>query len=102
MASDTTASYRVRLSDDGKGPCLSYWCMRPGTSLLELQSAGVRSIVLTSGTLSPMDSFAHELVRIFFIGVALLACSLTHVCSISPSPSGWRTNMSSSHLRYAQ
>ncbi len=29
----------------------------------ELQAEGVKSIVLTSGTLSPMESFAHELVR---------------------------------------
>ena len=73
MASGTTDLYRVRLSDDsGKGPCLSYWCMRSGTSLQELQNAGVRSIVLTSGTLSPMDSFAHELVRHYVS--EMLAC----------------------------
>ena len=40
---------------------LSYWCFAPGLSMRQLQSMQVHSIVLTSGTLSPLDSFAHEL-----------------------------------------
>jgi hypothetical protein len=37
--------------------------MVPGVCMRALESFGVRSIVLTSGTLSPLESFAHELVR---------------------------------------
>jgi len=43
------------------GKVLSYWCFSPGVAVGELRALGVRSIVLTSGTLSPMDSYAAEL-----------------------------------------
>lgn len=42
-------------------PTLSYWCFSPGVSMRQLASMHVRSVLLTSGTLSPLDSFAHEL-----------------------------------------
>ena len=66
LESKSTATYRVHLRNgEGRagGPCLSFWCMVPGVCMRDLQTMGVRSIVLTSGTLSPMESFAHELVR---------------------------------------
>lgn len=44
-----------------KGRTLSYWCFSPSIALKELTSLGVRTIVLASGTLSPMDSYASEL-----------------------------------------
>ncbi|XP_020535309.1 regulator of telomere elongation helicase 1 homolog isoform X1 [Jatropha curcas] len=40
---------------------LSWWCFNPGIALEEFSRLGVGSIILTSGTLSPMDSFAQEL-----------------------------------------
>ncbi|KAL6527902.1 Regulator of telomere elongation helicase 1 [Orobanche minor] len=40
---------------------LSWWCFNPGIAMEEFYRLGVRSIILTSGTLSPMDSFAEEL-----------------------------------------
>lgn len=43
------------------GPTLSYCCFNPSMAMLELQSLGVRSFLLTSGTLSPMASMAQEL-----------------------------------------
>lgn len=42
-------------------PTLSYWCFNPGISMNELADLGIRSILLTSGTLSPLESFAYEL-----------------------------------------
>ena len=42
------------------GRTLSFWCFKPGVALSELKMLGVRSILLTSGTLSPLDSFAYE------------------------------------------
>ena len=42
-------------------PTLSYWCFEPGVAMRSLESLKVRCILLTSGTLSPMDSFAQEL-----------------------------------------
>ncbi|KAJ8773449.1 hypothetical protein K2173_004279 [Erythroxylum novogranatense] len=40
---------------------LSWWCFNPGIAMEEFSKLGVGSIILTSGTLSPLDSFAHEL-----------------------------------------
>ncbi|XP_077168830.1 Fanconi anemia group J protein isoform X2 [Paroedura picta] len=39
---------------------LSFWCLNPAVAFSDV-SDNVRSIVLTSGTLSPMDSFSSEL-----------------------------------------
>ena len=43
------------------GPTLSYWCFQPGMAMRQLLATGVRSVLLTSGTLSPLASFAAEL-----------------------------------------
>ncbi|URD77018.1 regulator of telomere elongation helicase [Musa troglodytarum] len=40
---------------------LSWWCFNPGLAMQQFERLGVRSIILTSGTLSPLDSFALEL-----------------------------------------
>jgi regulator of telomere elongation helicase 1 len=40
---------------------LCYWCFNPGHAMCELQREGVKSIILTSGTLSPIESFSAEL-----------------------------------------
>ncbi|XP_024958342.2 regulator of telomere elongation helicase 1 homolog isoform X6 [Citrus sinensis] len=40
---------------------LSWWCFNPGIAMQEFSRLEVGSIILTSGTLSPMDSFAQEL-----------------------------------------
>ncbi|KAG6733763.1 hypothetical protein I3842_01G240500 [Carya illinoinensis] len=40
---------------------LSWWCFNPGIALEAFSKLGVGSVILTSGTLSPLDSFAQEL-----------------------------------------
>lgn len=40
---------------------LSLWCFHPGMAMRSLMNTGVRSLIVTSGTLSPLDSFAYEL-----------------------------------------
>ncbi len=40
---------------------LSYWCFSAGVAMRALAAQGPRSIVLTSGTLAPLGSFAAEL-----------------------------------------
>uniref|UniRef100_A0A8D2IJ85 Regulator of telomere elongation helicase 1 n=1 Tax=Varanus komodoensis TaxID=61221 RepID=A0A8D2IJ85_VARKO len=45
----------------GAGKVLSYWCFSPGYSMHELVRQGVRTIILTSGTLSPISSFTMEM-----------------------------------------
>ncbi|XP_051147548.1 regulator of telomere elongation helicase 1 homolog isoform X2 [Andrographis paniculata] len=55
--------YRLHVQEvEGKtSRTLSWWCFNPGIAMEEFTSLGVGSIILTSGTLSPMDSFADEL-----------------------------------------
>jgi regulator of telomere elongation helicase 1 len=71
--SSYAASYRVHIhepyikngengSSKGNGSrTLSWWCFNPGIAMEEFARLGVRSIILTSGTLAPLDSFALEL-----------------------------------------
>ncbi|KAK2149282.1 hypothetical protein LSH36_457g01025 [Paralvinella palmiformis] len=40
---------------------LSYWCFSPGHAMGDLKAHGVKSIILTSGTLSPLNSFKLEM-----------------------------------------
>lgn len=40
---------------------LSWWCFNPGLAMQEFTRLGLRSVVLTSGTLTPLDSIALEL-----------------------------------------
>ncbi|KAM6147781.1 regulator of telomere elongation helicase 1 [Erethizon dorsatum] len=44
-----------------QGKVLSYWCFSPGHSMRELVCQGVRTLILTSGTLAPLSSFALEM-----------------------------------------
>ena len=46
---------------DAKPRVLGYWCFHSGAAMRALKTAGVRSVLLTSGTLSPLGSFADEL-----------------------------------------
>ncbi|KAL4236900.1 Regulator of telomere elongation helicase 1 [Mactra antiquata] len=43
------------------GKTLSYWCFSPGQSMKNLQQYGVKCIVMTSGTLSPLGSLIAEM-----------------------------------------
>lgn len=42
-------------------PTLSFWCFSAAVTMQQLQSLKVRSFILTSGTLTPLSSFAAEL-----------------------------------------
>ncbi|XP_045836161.1 regulator of telomere elongation helicase 1 isoform X3 [Meles meles] len=44
-----------------QGKVLSYWCLSAGRSMQELVRQGVRSVILTSGTLAPVPSLALEM-----------------------------------------
>lgn len=56
-------SYRVHISpkEKGGGRTISYWCFAPSLAMLELADLNVRSIIVTSGTLSPLPSYSMEL-----------------------------------------
>ncbi|XP_042563626.1 regulator of telomere elongation helicase 1 isoform X2 [Clupea harengus] len=56
-----TADVWAPSSSKKQGNILSYWCFSPGFSMQELVRQQVRSIILTSGTLSPLSSFTAEM-----------------------------------------
>lgn len=87
------------------GNVLSFWCFSPGFSMQELLGQGVRSIILTSGTLSPLSSFTCEMQMFVLFssscpiwvdaGWMLIVCWFSAVLSLYP----WRILMSSSVIR---
>lgn len=55
-------NYRVHISPKEKnGRTISYWCFAPSLAMQELSDLNVRSIIVTSGTLSPLPSYSMEL-----------------------------------------
>ena len=62
---------------------LSYWCFNPGVSMASLADCGVRSFILTSGTLSPLDSFASEFQLSFPIRLESSHIIAPHQCSLA-------------------
>ncbi|XP_053363401.1 Fanconi anemia group J protein [Clarias gariepinus] len=71
---------------------LSFWCLNPAVAFSELGSV-VHSIVLTSGTLSPMGSFSSELGLKFSIQLEashVISKSQVWVGTIGEGPQGRR------------
>lgn len=59
-------AYRVYVSskvpgNNAKGRTISYWCFAPSLAMQELSNLNIRSIIVTSGTLSPLPSYTLEL-----------------------------------------
>lgn len=65
--------YRFHLSQvdskfgSGKDTQFNLWCFHPGFSLASLVKCNIRTLILTSGTLKPMDSFQTELSAEFSV-----------------------------------
>ena len=56
-AKPMSSSGRGKYQDAGSGGrTLSYWCFAPSEAMRELANLKVRSILVTSGTLSPLES----------------------------------------------
>lgn len=61
------SSYRVHVSPRSDGSpakaarTISYWCFAPSLAMEELSALRIRSIIVTSGTLSPLPSYSMEL-----------------------------------------
>ena len=43
------------------GRTFSFWCFSAGVAMRLIAEEGCRSVILASGTLSPLDTFACEL-----------------------------------------
>ncbi|KAJ7422146.1 Fanconi anemia group J protein like protein [Willisornis vidua] len=70
---------------------LNFWCLNPAVAFSDLSE--VRTIVLTSGTLSPMDSFSSELGVKFSIQLEanhVIRNSQVWVGTVGAGPSGRR------------
>ncbi|NXK91252.1 FANCJ protein, partial [Formicarius rufipectus] len=68
---------------------LNFWCLNPAVAFSDLSE--VRTIVLTSGTLSPMDSFSSELGVRFSIQLEanhVIQSSQVWVGTVGAGPSG--------------
>eukprot|EP00980_Cylindrotheca_fusiformis_P016195 scaffold4811_cov171-Cylindrotheca_fusiformis.AAC.3 len=48
-------------NNNTSGRTISYWCFAPSEAMRELANLKVRSILVTSGTLAPLQSYAMEL-----------------------------------------
>lgn len=84
-ALDSARDYKVFVCEDSSTPrthnqqttitsfatakkrVLNYWAFSPGIAMEELRALQVRSIILTSGTLSPLDSFKEDLKIPFLV-----------------------------------
>jgi hypothetical protein len=56
------AHYRTHIADSKATKTFSYWCFHPGIALRIMRTQHhIRCVILASGTLSPMDSWAAEL-----------------------------------------
>ncbi|XP_020105851.1 regulator of telomere elongation helicase 1 isoform X2 [Ananas comosus] len=82
----------------GKGSrVLSWWCFNPGLAMEEFVKLGIRSIILTSGTLSPLDSFAMELNLEFPVRLEnphVISSNQICVGVVPTGPSGYPFNSS--------
>eukprot|EP00117_Sycon_ciliatum_P014492 scpid19663/ scgid14733/ Regulator of telomere elongation helicase 1 len=75
---DLSHFYKVHIANDKKAPkaktglwssgnasrqgrVLSYWCFSPGRAMCEMVRHGIHSLIMTSGTLSPLESFSSEM-----------------------------------------
>lgn len=56
-------SFRMVVHEESqtKGRTLSYWCFDAQVAMRDLEKLGLRCMMLTSGTLSPLTTFAKEL-----------------------------------------
>lgn len=72
---------------------LSFWCFSPGVVVRELKLLGIRSLLLTSGTLSPMNAFAAELETAFPIRLEnshVISPDQVKVVALGVGPTGKR------------
>ncbi|KAJ3339339.1 Regulator of telomere elongation helicase 1 [Gonapodya sp. JEL0774] len=96
-------AYRVHLTragavrGGGEGRTLSYWCFDSGVAMRELLAAGVRNVILASGTLAPLDGVAAELGIPFDVRLEnphVITDSQALVAVVTKGPAGTALNSS--------
>ncbi|KGL91372.1 Fanconi anemia group J protein [Charadrius vociferus] len=89
MAAFTRPKHKRSLRQKTVVHMLNFWCLNPAVAFSDLSD--VRTIVLTSGTLSPMDSFSSELGVKFSIQLEanhIIRNSQVWVGTIGAGPNG--------------
>ena len=92
-----TASLSNMSKINTKKRVLNFWSFCPGIALEDLKKLGVRSIILTSGTLSPLDSFKEDLRVPFAVELVnphVIERNQIFVAAVSAGPSGRQLNSS--------
>lgn len=98
-------AYRVHITskppgNNGMGRVISYWCFAPSLAMQELSNLNIRSIIVTSGTLSPLQSYGMELGLNFkeqLENPHIISDNQIHVRVVGQGVSG--KNLSSSYER---
>ena len=86
----------------GSTRILGFWCFNPGIGFREIQELLPRSIILTSGTLAPMDSFSAELQVEFkhqLENPHVISPNQVSISVVPKGPSGQRLEFSYNTLR---
>ncbi|KAG9291789.1 hypothetical protein G9A89_012074 [Geosiphon pyriformis] len=79
------------------GRILSFWCFSPGLVMKDLVNANCRSIILASGTLAPLPSFAAEFQIDFKVqleGSHVISSEQTFIGVLKNGPCGIHLNSS--------
>ena len=88
--------YRLFVAPAFKNPATNHafnlWCFHPGFSIKSLLNCGIRSLILTSGTLKPLNAFSKELDVNFQVGV------LTNLINFEYAEYKFQTSFSGDHV----
>ncbi|KNC52066.1 tumor necrosis factor receptor superfamily member 6B [Thecamonas trahens ATCC 50062] len=84
-------------SSDKPGRIVGFWCFSPGVAVQDLVACSVRNIILTSGTLTPLSSFAQEMKTPFQVTLEnphVISAAQVWVAVLRKGPSGHVLNSS--------
>jgi regulator of telomere elongation helicase 1 len=92
--SDGRRTYIPKTSND-KSWLLNYWCFSAGVALRQLKNLGVRSLLLASGTLSPMGALKADFMLPFPVELEnkhVIQDSQIWVAAVGKGPTGGQLN----------
>ena len=87
----------TRVQRQSGGRVFGYWCFNPGIAMQSLHAYGIRSVILASGTLSPLPSFAAEFQTHFAVTLEnphVISHDQIFVGVLQKGPSNYKLNSS--------